>query len=91
MLENTAMHEHARANNEFYGDKTPIVCCEEAGELIQAISKMERADTEEHRQALVDEIGDVYICLLMLRHMYKLDLADIDRRIDYKIHLKKDY
>lgn len=28
--------------NEYWGDKMPLMCAEEAGELIQAISKVER-------------------------------------------------
>lgn len=80
---------------EFWHNKNgknlvPIMVMEEAGELIQAISKMERKpDNDEARQNLIDEIGDMYICLGELIAEYDLTEDEIERRLYKK--LRKEY
>lgn len=71
-------------------DLVPMMVMEEAGELIQAISKMERKpDNDEARQNLIDEIGDMYICLGELIAEYDLTEDEIERRLYKK--LRKEY
>ena len=73
----------------------PMLVMEEAGELIQAISKLQRSthredydekDCEEKENALIDEIGDMYISLMALQ-MY-LDIPDIGDKIEKRIEEK---
>lgn len=80
---------------EHWGHQMPMMVMEEAGELIQAISKLQRAthcedyderNCEEKEQALIEEIGDMYISLMALE-MY-LDIPDIRDRIGKRVEEK---
>lgn len=84
---------------EFWGPMMPTKTMEEAGEFTQAVSKLEcflhgpsykaQKSEEELRQALIDEIGDMYINLMCIQGYYDLSTHDIDERIEYK--LNKEY
>ena len=85
------MYEIARKCDEvqnFWGDKMPMLAMEEAGELIQAISKYEREQNDITRQNLIDEIGDMWITLMALQARYEDgELGDaIDKRIETKLN-----
>ena len=58
-----------------YGvDKQLLICEEEAAELIQAITKMQRyPDDLNRRDNLIEEMADVLICLEYLKLIYKID------------------
>ena len=86
-----------------WGDKMPMLVMEEAGELIQAVSKMERAtqdskngswtDEEFERYSsaydnLVEEIRDMYISLHVLQYLYGISDATIEDAINSKIDRK---
>ena len=59
--------EFAKSVSEFWDDMMPILCMEELGELVQAISKVERDDKEDSRvERLIDEMGDVLISVWAL-------------------------
>lgn len=77
-----------REINEYRGSKVPMLAMEESGEFIQAISKMERyeKDPDILMQNLVDEIGDMYICLGMIEKYYKVPREAINIRINEKAH-----
>jgi NTP pyrophosphatase (non-canonical NTP hydrolase) len=75
---------------EYWGDKMPMMAMEEAGELIQAISKVER-ETKNPSLALnnlIDEIGDMYIVLEALTQRYAIDPEAICERIGCKLNKK---
>lgn len=75
---------------EYWGDKMPMMAMEEAGELIQAVSKVER-ETKNPSLALnnlIDEIGDMYIVLEALTQRYAIDPAAICERIGTKLNKK---
>lgn len=55
---------------EFWGEKVPIVACEELGELITAISHRERGRIDNERVA--EEIADTIISCGMLMRRYKI-------------------
>lgn len=77
--------------DEYWNEKMPIMACEEAGELIQAISKAERKGVKfesETYQNLVDEIGDMYITLMALQNHYNINEGDIEVRIEKKLNKK---
>lgn len=59
-----------------------IVAMEECSELIQAVSKELRGKSD--KDHLSEEIADVYICLELLKQIYKIDEQEIDDWIDYK-------
>ena len=95
------MLEIARKTNEvseYWGNLMPMMVMEEAGELIQAISKYERTlakngteeDQSKARKNLIDEIGDMWISLMALQSHYEDgtwgDL--IDSRIKEKLNKK---
>lgn len=71
-----------------WGDKYPVMACEECGELIQAISKLVRKDTPVRREAVVEEMGDVIIAVEILCKYFGIDPEDVQERIDYKMSLK---
>lgn len=75
---------------EFWGDKMPMMAMEEAGELIQAISKYERDKNDTTRQNLVNEIGDMWISLMALQSHYEDGIMGdlIDKRIEEKLNKK---
>ena len=86
------------ANNnrywESYGVPITSLCIEEMSELAQALLKREREwktdvihyDTEV--QPIIDEMGDVYICLEMIRQHYDISEAEIWERIKFKCNEK---
>lgn len=77
--------------NRHWGDKMPMMAMEEAGELIQAISKMERKkDDPKVRENLVNEIRDMYISLMALQDQYGINMVEINKKIDRKLNMKKN-
>lgn len=82
----------------YWGERMPMMVMEEAGELIQAISKYERKNgVREVSQNLIDEIGDMYISLmalqLQLNEKIEAELGDtvgnlIEKRIEEKLNKK---
>lgn len=82
----------------YWNDKMPMMTMEEAGELIQAISKMERcqsdgirntlemAEYKQTRKNLVEEIGDMFISLTALMEYYNIDDEEVDKRIKTKLN-----
>ena len=68
---------------QHYGaDNQSTVCMEECAELIQAISKMKRGNTNTFN--LQEEIADVLICIEMLKQMYHISDKNIDMWIRKK-------
>lgn len=57
-----------------------IVCMEECGELIQAISKKLRDPTSPNDH-LAEEMADVIICLNLLKLMYGITDKEIHNRV----------
>ena len=70
-----------------YGiDKQLLICEEEAAELIQAITKMQRyPDDLNRRDNLIEEMADVLICLEYLKLIYKIDDAEVDKQMNGKV------
>ena len=61
---------------EHYGkDLQSTVCMEECAELIQAISKEKRGESD--KDHLSEEIADVLICIEMLRQIYNITEDEI--------------
>ena len=71
---------------EYWGDKMPMMVMEEAGELIQAISKVERKHDDSAMENLVKEIADMYISLEALRHIYGVSEFSIENAIGDKLN-----
>lgn len=79
--------------NEYWGDKMPIMACEEMAELIQAISKFERhlgdedfSETKIHyRRAIITEMADVSIACSALCDRYSIQPADVGEAIYEKL------
>lgn len=85
----------------FWNDLMPTMTCEECGELIQAISKFLRAsrmyaceenpynerlgETVKH---MIEEIGDMYICLAALQKYFNISDEDVYGRIEEKLNKK---
>lgn len=77
---------------EHYGCKHQMgIAMEEAAELIQAISKMNRVsgDVESYEKAklhLEEEIADVIVCINQLQTIFNISDARISELANYKIH-----
>lgn len=82
--------EGCEAARIFWNDRVPMMVMEECAELIQAISKFNRHMNPETSQDLIDEIGDVYISLEMLRQYYKIPLPAVKKRIFDKLDRRYD-
>lgn len=82
--------------NEYWGDKMPIMACEEMAELIQAISKFERHYLDDdfevkkcwYRQAIITEMADVSIACAALCDRYSITPADVGEAIFNKLDKK---
>ena len=82
--------------NEYWGDKMPMMACEEMAELIQAISKFERhlgdgdfSETKIHyRRAIITEMADVNIACAALCDRYSIQPADVGEAIYEKLDKK---
>lgn len=55
-----------------------LVAMEECSELIQAISKMLREPSAEHRENLIEEVADVAIMIDQLREMYGIGYEELN-------------
>lgn len=76
---------------KYWAEQMPMMAMEECGELIQAISKCERAripNFDETRQNLIEEMGDVIISIYALADWYLITPEDICDYIDTKINTK---
>lgn len=60
--------EPMKAVNDHWGDKMPLMACEEMAELIQAISKYERNGS--NKEDIIKEMADVYISCAALCNRY---------------------
>lgn len=70
-----------RQSIDHYGTQLQsIVCMEECGELIQAISKKLREHTP-FTSFLAEEMADVTICLNLLKLMYGITDKEIHNRV----------
>lgn len=72
----------------FWGDKLPLNFCEEAGELMQAISKMERGIGD--AETVLKEMADVYICMGGLAKRYGFAMADVEHWVSQKLLEEKE-
>ena len=76
--------EEIRKSNEQLGEKTKLVICmEEAAELSQAISKYYRNKPD--RLNLIEEIGDMIICIESLKQICNITEEEIIKAINVKI------
>ena len=83
---------------DYWGPQMPMMAMEEAGEFIQAISKMERFYKIEGgdnvgieydlRKSLIDEIGDILISVKALQYHYRINDDEINNRIETKLNKK---
>lgn len=80
--------EQFEAVDKYWGERMPMMAMEEAGEFIQAISKVERGKdgSIEH---LAEEIGDLIIAIEAIRHHYAIDPDMIVEKLAEK--LRKEY
>ena len=73
-----------KKSNEQLGEKTKLVICmEEAAKLSQAISKYYRNKPD--RLNLIEEIGDMVICIESLKQLYSIEDKEICKAINVKI------
>ena len=64
---------------ETYGEREQsAVAMEECGELIRAINKYHRKDSNENRKNLIEEIADVQIMIEQLKIMYSISEDEIE-------------
>lgn len=67
-----------------YGQTLLLIACEEMGELMQAISKMERVldskeDKKKHKEHIIEEIADVLIVIDELMYYYDISIDDVKK------------
>lgn len=84
------MDNYAKATKgvaDFWGQQMPMLVMEEAGELIQAISKVERGK-EDAMENLMREMADMYISLEALSYHYGIGPSIIADYIGEKLNKK---
>lgn len=81
------LKDEFRKVNRHWGDKMPMMTMEEAGELIQAISKLERSEerTKELVDNVSDEMADVLISVAALSYRYGISCSDVINKVDKKL------
>lgn len=81
------LKDEFRKVNRHWGDKMPMMTMEEAGELIQAISKLERAENRDKELVdnVADEMADVLIAVCALSYRYGVSFSDVMNRVDKKL------
>ena len=92
------MNDQIKGVAEFWGDEMPMMAMEEAGELIQAISKLERyyngkgireQDTEANlRTDLIKEMADVEIAIRALLEHYDMNYNLLKTKVGDKLNKK---
>ena len=84
----------------WWRDKYPLMACEEFGELMQVLSKVERSEPErksrythnytiqdeELRKNLVEELADVAIAVGVLAYRYDISQDELNRQIRAKMY-----
>lgn len=72
---------------KYYGiDTQQVVCMEECGELIQAISKMIRYKSNElDLLNLIEEMADVLVCIEMLKEIHYISNEELEEIKEEKI------
>lgn len=73
----------------YWNDMMPMMAMEEAGEFIQAVSKIERVNAEDTKNNLIEEMADMMISIKALTFRYGIEDDEIMKAIDKK--LKKNY
>lgn len=76
------------AVNDHWGDKMPLMACEEMAELIQAISKFERG--KDNKQDIITEMADVWISCCALANRYNISEAEVGEAIWKKMDKRYD-
>lgn len=76
--------------NNYWGDKMPLMACEEAGEFIQAISKVERKENWKTRENLAEEIRDMFISCFCIMYRYGFSISEIEDMVWAKLNTKKE-
>jgi len=77
------LHELQRLYKEHLGEANHprlaayIALVEEVGELAQEVLNLEIYDKNEKANLLQDEIADVFICILELCDIYRIDLESV--------------
>ena len=69
-------------------ETSSMIIMEELSELIQALSKKNRAnkDNKDAYYDLLEEMADVHICLIMLLSHFDIDMDDYDRAFNIKLY-----
>lgn len=90
--------------SNYWNDRMPMMLMEEAGELIQAISKYERKvmnpksdskstkseplNEEEMKYRVIEEMRDMYISMAAIQKQYGITPQEINSEIDKKLNKK---
>ena len=74
-----------------YQEKQLMICVEEMAELMQAISKIKRADTADEEAIngciykIIEEMADVYIMLEQMQYLFGINHRTIEQFINDKL------
>lgn len=69
---NVDREDAAKAVDKYGIEHMAMICMEEAGELIQALSKIQRYPSDESRYRLAEEIADMLISINVMIGAYDL-------------------
>ena len=81
-------YERIEEVNNYWGDQMPMLAMEEAGEFIQAVSKLERSNIKEYKENLIKEMADMMISIKALTFRYGIEDDEVLEAIDRKLEKK---
>lgn len=64
---------------------TSVISIEECSELQKELTKFLRTDADGDKTHLIEEMVDVYICILMLRFTYGISAEEFEAMFDKKM------
>ena len=96
MLSQSEFHEKCREVSGYWQNLMGMMAMEELAELSKAISKMERSiqkgenhkDTPKLRTNVIEEMGDVLICIEALKGDYDISNQEIMEYVEHKLNKK---
>lgn len=87
---NIKLQSQEEVINKYGRDNQLGIATEELAELIQAISKIKRANNEKQyftaKEHLIEEIADVIVCIDQIKTMFFITDAQITEMANFKIH-----
>lgn len=75
---------------KYWGERMPMMACEECAELIQAISKDERKPSAFTKHMVVEDIRDVIISSFAMMDRLNISIEELNESITWELNTDKE-